>query len=116
MSGLLGNIFNALSGRQAMMDAFTPNRSEARRPEIIMNPTGRTAARPPQPDVDVPLRAGMNVRLTRSPHAGQVGQIANLPKSPVLLDNGLRVMCAQVALPGGDSVLVPLANLEIFGK
>jgi hypothetical protein len=45
-----------------------------------------------------------------------VGQIANLPKSPVLLDNGLRAMCAQVALLGGDSVLVPLENLEIFGK
>ncbi len=116
MSGALGNIFAALAGRQAMLDAFMPNRSESRRPEIIMNPTGRTAVRPPQPDVDVALRVGMTVRLTRLPHAGQVGQIVNLPKSPVLLDNGLRVMCAQVALSGGDKVLVPLANLEIFGK
>lgn len=81
-----------------------------------MNPTGRTGARPPAPDIDVPLRVGMNVRLTRMPYAGQVGQIANLPKSPLLLDNGLRVMCAQVALVSGDRVFVPLANLEIFGK
>jgi hypothetical protein len=116
MSGALSNIFASLAGRQAMLDAFMPNRTEARRPEIIMNPTGRTAARPPQPDVDVALRAGMTVRVTRMPYAGQVGQIVNLPKSPVLLDNGLRVMCAQVALTGGDKVLTPLANLEIFGK
>jgi hypothetical protein len=113
MSGTLSGMFSNLAGRQAMLDATMTNRS---RPEVIMNPSGRTGARPPEPDSDVALRAGMNVRLTRAPYAGQVGQIANLPKSPVLLDNGLRAMCAQVALAGGDRVLVPLANLEIFGK
>jgi|FLYN01.1.fsa_nt_gi hypothetical protein len=116
MSAALSTMFANMRGRQAMLDAFTPNRTESRRPEVIMNPTGRTAARPPQPDVDVALRTGMNVRLTRSPYAGQVGQVVHLPKSPVLLENGLRVMCAQVALSGGDRVFVPLANLEIFGK
>jgi hypothetical protein len=113
LSSTLSSMFSNLSGRQAMLDATMANRS---RPEVIMNPTGRTGARPPEPDADVALRPGMNVRLTRMPYAGQVGQVANLPKSPVLLDNGLRAMCAQVALLGGDSVLVPLENLEIFGK
>jgi hypothetical protein len=113
MSETLRSMFSNLAGRQAMLDATMTNRS---RPEVIMNPTGRTGARPPEPDADVALRAGMNVRLTRMPYAGQVGQIANLPKSPVLLDNGLRAMCAQVMLVSGDKVFVPLENLEIFGK
>ena len=113
MSGTLNSMFSNVAGRQAMLDAGMSSRS---RPEVIMNPTGRTGARPPEPDVDVALRAGMNVRLTRMPHVGQMGQIINLPKSPVLLDNGLRAMCAQVALASGDKITVPLANLEIFGK
>jgi len=116
MSAALSALFANVSGRQAMLDAYMPARGESRRPEVIMNPTGRTGARPPEPDKDVPLRPGMAVRLTRMPYAGQVGQIVNLPKSPCLLDNGLRVMCAQVAFASGDKVLVPLENIEIFGK
>jgi hypothetical protein len=116
MSGVIANLFTNAAGRQATLDGTMPSRWESRRPEVILNPTGRTGARPPEPDASQSLKAGMTVRLTRMPHAGQVGQIVNLPKSPYLLDNGLRVPCAQVALAGGDRVLVPLANIEIFGK
>jgi hypothetical protein len=58
----------------------------------------------------------MDVRLTRSPHIGSIGKIADLPKTPQMLDNGLRVPCAQVDLVTGERVMAPLANLEVFGK
>jgi len=56
------------------------------------------------------------VRMIREPYMGQTGIILDLPKAPVLLDNGLRVPCAQVELVAGDKLFVPLANLEVLGR
>lgn len=116
MSATVFNLFNSFSGRQAMLDTTQANRWEARRPEIIINPSGRVASRPPRPDVHLTLMVGSTVRLTRPPNAGQVGKIINLPKTAYLLENGLRVMCAQVETVTGEKVMVPLANLEVFGR
>ncbi|MBZ0301722.1 MAG: hypothetical protein K8J31_18390, partial [Anaerolineae bacterium] len=110
------NILNNFVGRQGMLDAFLPNRWEARRPEVIINVSRGGSTHPQRPNPDLTLQAGTQVRLTRPPYAGQVGKILNLPKTPYLLDNGLRVPCAQIALVTGESVLVPLANLEVLGK
>jgi hypothetical protein len=56
------------------------------------------------------------VRATCPPHAGLTGKIVDLPKTPTLLDNGLRVPCAQVEFVAGETAFVPLANLEYYGK
>ena len=100
----------------AALDAFLPDRWTARRPEVIINPSARATNRPPRPNVNVVLNSGTTVRLTRPPNQGQVGKIINLPKTPFLLENGLRVPCAQVELITGEKVTVPLANLEVFGR
>jgi hypothetical protein len=103
--------------RQVSVDAVLPDRWEDRqRPELFINLPGRSGDRPPSPRIGRPLRIGDQVRLTRAPHAGSIGEITHLPKTPQLLDNGLKVPCAQIALVTGESVRVPLANLEILGK
>jgi len=58
----------------------------------------------------------MTVRMLREPNMGQTGRILDLPKSPILLDNGLRVLCAQVELVAGEQLYVPLANLEVLSR
>jgi hypothetical protein len=116
MSATVFNLLSSFGGRQATLDAAPPDRWESRRPEVILNPSSRAAARPPRPNIDLILQVGTTVRLTRPPFGGQVGKIINLPKTPNLLENGLRVMCAQVELVTGEKVLIPLANLEVFGR
>jgi hypothetical protein len=116
MSATLFNLLSGFSGRQATLDAQPPNRWESRRPEVIINPSSRVATRPPRPNVNLTAQVGTTVRLTRPPNAGQVGKIINLPKMPYLLENGLRVICAQVELVTGEKVMIPLANLEVFGR
>jgi hypothetical protein len=116
MSATVFNLLNNFNGRQATLDATLPDRWSAKRPEIILNPSARAQQRPPRPNIDLTLNPGSTVRLTRPPNAGQVGRIVNLPKTPYLLENGLRVLCAQVELVTGGVVMVPLANLEVFGR
>jgi hypothetical protein len=117
MSSRLYGMLEEFFERQATIDAATPDRWEdVHRPEVFINLPARSGDRPPPPRVGRPFRVGDQVRLTRAPRAGSIGEITNLPKVPQLLDNGLRVPCAQIALVTGESVLVPLANLEILGK
>lgn len=107
---------NSLVGRQATVDAVLPDRFESRRPEVIINVPAQRGDRPPTPAVNLRLRVGMSVRLTRGPFAGMVGRVTDLPKMPQVLDNGLRVQCARIELPTGQTASVPLTNLEIFGQ
>ncbi|MBL8154631.1 MAG: hypothetical protein JNM70_10650 [Anaerolineae bacterium] len=110
------NLLTQYNGRQATLDTAQPTRWAGRYPEVIINPSGRGSGRAPRPNTDMTLEVGTNVRLTRLPNAGTVGKVVNLPKSPFLLENGLRVLCAEVETITGERLMVPLANLEVFGR
>jgi hypothetical protein len=116
MSASAFNFLGKFTERQTTLDAYTPSRWEARRPEAFVNPSARGGDKALVPKVNLALRVGMQVRLTRLPHAGKVGTVVNLPKTPTLLDNGLRVPCAQIELVSGERTMIPLANLESFGQ
>ncbi|MBZ0292674.1 MAG: hypothetical protein K8L99_08960 [Anaerolineae bacterium] len=116
MNMQLYSLLEGFVGRQTTLDAFLPSRWESRRPEIFINLPVRAGERPPEPNTAQVLRPGLSVRLTRAPYVGSVGEIVDLPNAPQLMDNGLRVHCARVALVTGETALVPLANLEVFGR
>lgn len=110
------SFIEAQIGRQATIDGVQPDRLEARRPELVVNVPTRASERPPEPNADATIRTGVTVRLTRGENAGQVGQVVHLPKTPYSLENGLRLLCAQVQLATGGTAFVPLANLEVIGQ
>lgn len=116
MSRAIYTMLSEFEGQQVTLDAYLPRSWENRRPEVVINRQAREGERPGRPNIMLTLRKDMSVRVTRAPYAGQTGQVMDLPKHPVLLDNGLRAMCAQVALIGGEQVFVPLANLEVLGR
>lgn len=116
MSVNSANFFESLNGRQATLDSILPDRMEARRPELVVNMPARASDRPTVPNPDATLRVGTTVRLTRGDFAGQIGQVVHLPKTPYSLENGLRLLCAQVQLATGGTAFVPLANLEVIGQ
>lgn len=115
-SGPLLSMLEGFEGRQVTVDAFRPNRWEGRRPELFVSLPPRSGEHPPEPNVNQTLQVGTPVRIAREPNTGSVGQVTNLPKTPQLIDNGLRVRCAEIALVTGEKLMVPLANLEVFGK
>jgi len=53
--------------------------------------------------------------MRRSPNAGMLGTISNLPAGMSLLASGLRASAGEVKLENGTVVLVPLVNLEVVG-
>lgn len=114
MSNLVYSLLSDFDKRQVTVDALTPTRWDSRRPEVIINLPAEQ--RPPGINPMLSVQRGLMVRATRAPHAGSTGKVVDLPKSPVLLDNGLRVPCAQVEFISGETAFVPLANLEYYGK
>ncbi len=115
MSTAAMQFFESVDGRQAALDAVTPALLDARRPEVLINVPFDPNNRPSTPNLNVVLQVGLTVRLARGESAGAMGRIINLPKTPVLMDNGLRVQCAQVELATGEKIIAPLANLEVSG-
>jgi hypothetical protein len=114
MSAVVSQFLDAMEGRQATLDAVLPASLETRRPEVIINVPLEPGERPPAPNLNTSLRVGREVRVVRS--GSTVGSIIGLPKEPVLLDNGLRVPCAQVEMVTGEKLYVPLANIEVSGS
>jgi len=109
----LYDLLKAKQGAQAIFDATPPDYRNNVRPEIIIPGGSKNSAIPP--DTSSALAREMLVRIRRAPYAGRIGKITNLPEMPNTVENGLRVLCAEVKLQGGDLVMVPLANLESLG-
>ncbi|PJF22475.1 MAG: hypothetical protein CUN56_05830, partial [Phototrophicales bacterium] len=116
MSSVVYNMLAELAGNQTTLDAYTPSRWETRTPEAIISVPRGEQKNPSRPNAMTALRTGMTVRITREPYLGLTGKILDLPTKPVLLDNGLRILAAQIELVVGETVFVPLANLEILGR
>jgi hypothetical protein len=70
---------------------------------------------PPEPSSFETFRSGQTVRLRRPPYAGMIGTLSNLPAGLSTLPSGLRAAAAEIKLENGESVLVPLVNLEVVG-
>jgi hypothetical protein len=116
MNTVTYQFFDEMDGRQATLDAIMPAPQELRRPEVIVNVPLHPQERPSAPLTNVSLQQGMQVRVVYGDGSVAFGEVISLPKTPVLLDNGLRVHCAQVALVTGERPMVPLANIEVPGR
>jgi len=114
MSSLVHSVLEPLAGRPVALNAYRQERGTADRPEVIVPLRADAFVQPPARDE--PLRLGAEVRITRQPYLGVVGKVKNLPGTPRVIDNGLRLPVAEVVLPSGRTVTIPLVNLELFGR
>jgi len=99
--------------REATVNAEHFDRYSGSRPEVIIPLP--ISSEPEEPVNYGMFEAGLVVRLRRPPHAGMIGTIATLPSGLSLLPSGLRAPSAEIKLENGESVLVPLVNLEVVG-
>lgn len=98
--------------REVVANATAFDRFNGTRPEIVI-PLSSTD-NPPHPPEIKNYGAGQKVRLTNSFSAQSIGTIEYITDKPVLLPNGLQSISAFVNLENKESVMMPLANLEIL--
>jgi hypothetical protein len=101
------------SKRDVTVNAETFDRYSGARPEVII-PLPVTQE-PPIPDDIGSFATGKQVRLRAMPHRGVIASIVKIHSGLRALPSGLRAPCADVRLESGETVLIPLANLEVVG-
>jgi hypothetical protein len=99
--------------REVTVNAEHFDRYYGNRPEVIIPLPVSTE--PPEPNSFEPFRTGQTVRLRRPPNAGMIGTVSSLPVGLSTLPSGLRAPSADVRLENGETMLVPLVNLEVVG-
>lgn len=99
-------------GRREVSVNAELDRLSGQLPEVVI-PLPLTE--PPEPKETDTLAPGQIVRLRRAPRAGAVGTLNALRPGLTQLPNGVRAPAADVRLENGETVIVPLVNLEILG-
>lgn len=99
--------------REATVNAEHFDRYSGNRPEVIIPLP--ISNEPPEPNSYETFAIGQQVRLRRPPNVGMIGTISSLPSGLSVLPSGLRASSADVRLENGESMLVPLVNLEVVG-
>src|SRR5512144_1015932 len=99
--------------REATVHAEHFDRYSGNRPEVIIPLPISTE--PAEPNNYETFTVGQTVRLRRPPSAGMIGTLSHLPPGLSTLPSGMRVPAAEVKLENGETLLVPLVNLEVVG-
>ncbi|NCF39933.1 MAG: hypothetical protein GWP75_07435 [Planctomycetia bacterium] len=105
------------AGRVASVNGATQIRAGVMRPEILVpleageneNEIDPTLAR----EAGL-LELGTTVRVIRDPYFGLLGEVSALPAEPAVLGSGSRARVLEVRFPGGDTAVVPRANVELI--
>jgi len=102
-------------GWEAYMDGRTClHGPQMRRPQVVI-PVTRANPADIQAESDAEqLTPGSQVRLLGSDHLGQIGLLIGLPRGTRQGPGGFRYRPAEVRLPDGPVVAVPLENLEVL--
>ena len=99
--------------REVTLNAEPYDRYTGVRPEIIIAlPVSQEPIAPNEVEVFAP---GQTVRMRRPPGMGAIGTLVELRPGLTLLTSGLRAPAAVVKIESGESVIVPLVNLEVVG-
>ena len=107
------NILTSSSMREVSVNAESWNRIANTRPEaLVALPDG---VLPKALTDSAAYTVGQTVRVVSPPYKGMIGTLTNLLPGLSILASGLRAQAAGVRLVNGDTVQVPLANLEIIG-
>jgi hypothetical protein len=99
--------------REVSLNAEVYDRYTGVRPEVIIPlPVGQEPAAPRDVETFAP---GQMVRMRRPPAMGGIGSIVTLRPGLSLLPGGLRAPAAEIRMENGETLTVPLVNLEVVG-
>jgi hypothetical protein len=99
--------------REATLNAEAYDRYSGTRPEVIIPlPISQDPALPSDVETFAP---GQQVRLRRPPSAAAIGTLTFIKPGLTTLPSGLRASAAEIKLENGETIVVPLVNLEVVG-
>jgi hypothetical protein len=82
------------------------------RPEVIIPLPASSQL--PLPNETGFFTAGKQVRILSAPYQGMIAVLAAVRPGLSALPSGVRTSAADIRLESGESVLLPLANLEVL--
>ena len=113
MNALAYKLLSTNAKREVSLNAQPYDRYTGARPEIIIPlPFTGNLEQPPQ---SVEFSPGQQVRMRSAPSMGSIGTLVEVRPGLTVMPGGLRVPAGVVKIEGGESVIVPLVNLEVVG-
>ncbi len=112
MDSVSYNLLTTNQNREVAINAVSFDRFSGTRPEIIIPLSSSKDPHYPMETED--YAAGQKVRLMRSTDKNSIGTIQYIFGQPAVLSSGLRALSAKVNLENGETITVPLANLEVL--
>ncbi|MGQ9628259.1 MAG: hypothetical protein ACUVV0_15320 [Anaerolineae bacterium] len=112
MSEIVFAVLQASASKEASISADMGGYLEGKRPEIIIPAVGEEPSIPEE-KLETALKVGAQVRITRPPHLGKVGQVLAIPLLARAVESGARFRGVEVELKGEGRAFVPWMNLEL---
>ena len=102
-------------GRKASVNGATQIRAGVMRPEILIPLEPGSISGEESKRESGLLEIGTPIRVIRDPYFGIIGDVAELPSEPAVLESGSKARVLNVKFASGSTVIVPRANVEIIG-
>ncbi len=113
MNSMAYKILSTNAKRDVTLNAEPYDRYTGARPEVIIPlPVTGTPEPPKEVNAFIP---GQQVRMRRPPSMGTIGTLLELRSGLTALPSGLRASVGVVKIESGETVIVPLVNLEVVG-
>ncbi|MBN2146569.1 MAG: hypothetical protein JW726_04235 [Anaerolineales bacterium] len=112
MNSAAFKLLSSSDRRDLTINANQWDRYTGTRPEVILAVPGSSQAELPD-DTDL-IVAGKHIRIVSPPYQGQLATVIDVPSSLSILPSGVSAAAATVRLEDGETVLVPLVNLDLI--
>ena len=112
MAGGTYELLASRAGRRASANGATQIRAGVLRPEIIIPAAAAEATESPEEVSELGLTAGRLVRIIRAPGFGRLGAVKSLPTGVQAVESEAEVRVVEIQFPGGETAVVPRANVE----
>jgi hypothetical protein len=104
------------NGEKASVSGATQIRAGVMRPEIIVPGYPKHVTTCKKEEGRGWIEPGDPVRIIREPHFGVIGTVKSLPPELTKIGSESQVRVLEVSLPGGETLVIPRANIEVLEK
>jgi len=104
------------NGEKASVSGATQIRAGVMRPEIIVPGYPKNVTTCKKEEGRGWIEPGDPVRIIREPHFGVIGIVKSLPPELTKIGSESHVRVLEVDLPGGETLVIPRANIEVLEK
>jgi len=104
------------NGEKASVSGATQIRAGVMRPEIIVPGYPKNVTACKKEEGRGWIEPGDPIRIIREPHFGVIGTVKSLPPELTKIGSESNVRVLEVVLPGGETLVIPRANIEVLEK